>query len=188
MAELAALAGTLVGGGGAAAGAGAGAAAGAGLSFGTVLSAVGTGLSAVGTLAAGAQAEKAAKFKAAQEAQAAQEARASAQRQSLERRRQTNLTQSTLIARAAASGADASDPDVQNLGQSIAARGEYQALMEMYNGENRAQGLLSQSEADLYEGKAAKRNSFFKAAGTLASGFGGKSALSTRFSSDYGYS
>jgi hypothetical protein len=96
-------------------------------------------------------------FKAAQEDQAAQESRAASQRTALEKDRQATLLQSTLQANAAASGGGAADPTVVGLGQDIAGRGEYQSLMDMYTGENRARGIEDQAIGSRMTGDAAAR-------------------------------
>ncbi|PXA06181.1 hypothetical protein DD900_13220, partial [Staphylococcus pseudintermedius] len=91
-----------------------------------------TGISAAGTLAAGANAKASANSQAAQMDQQATQARASSQRTMMEHQRQTGLVQSQLQARAAASGAGAQDETVIKLGSDIAGRGEEQALMDLY--------------------------------------------------------
>lgn len=130
-------------------------------------SAVGGVVSAMGTLAAGQSAKDASYFKAAQEDQAAQESRAASQRQALEKRRQSDLALSKIQAGAAASGAGASDPGIVNLSGDVAARGEYQALTDMYTGENRARGLEDQAMGDRMTGDAAETGAKYKAVGTL---------------------
>lgn len=141
---------------------------------GGVVSSIGTILGGNAAEDAGRAQQQAAYFRAAQEEQAANESRAAAQRSALEQRRQTGLAQSALQARAAASGGGADDPTIQNLAGDIAARGEYQSLLEMYKGENRARGLEDEAtgsrlsgDAALAEGKAKKKTSFLSAAGTL---------------------
>lgn len=151
-----------------------------------VTSLAGTAISASGTIASGKAAKdagirsmQAQEFKAAQYEQAAQESRASAQRAALERRRDVKLAESTLQARAASSGGGADDPTIVQLGENIAGRGEYQALGEMFRGENRARGLLDEAtgarftgEAELAAGKAKQQASEYSAAGTILSGVG----------------
>lgn len=138
-------------------------------------------ITAAGTLAMGAAsnqagqaAQQAANFRAQQEDQAATEARAVAQRGAMEDRRKGDLLQSTLQARAAASGGGAADPTVINLGGGIEQRSEYDALFDMYKGENRARGLMDAATGDRYSGAAAaaegeaKQNaSYLAAAGTI---------------------
>lgn len=145
------------------------------------LTVVGGGLSAAGTIAGGAAANQAGQstqqadyFKAAQEDMAAQESRASSQRSALEKGRQTELVQSKLQADAAASGGGASDPGVLTLAGNIGGRGEYESLMDMYTGENRARGLTDQAtgtrltgDAAAAEGNAKENASYLSAAGTL---------------------
>ena len=108
---------------------------------------------------------------------AADESRAAAQRTMLEKRRESRFLQSKLQARAAASGGGADDPGVLDLTGDIAQRGEYDALMEMYRGENRARGLEDQAtgsrmsgSAALYEGEAKKSASRLSAMGTIIGG------------------
>jgi hypothetical protein len=140
---------------------------------------------------AGKSQQDAAYFKAAQEEQAAQESRAAAQRTALEKDRQSRLLQSTLQANAAASGGGAADPTIIGLGQDIAGRGEYQSLMDLYTGENRARGLEDQAtgsrmsgDAALAEGKAKQSASYLSAAGTLIGSAG--SAYKTYKTPAYG--
>lgn len=151
-----------------------------------ILGLVGTAVSAMGTIAAGAAANSAAQaqaqmsqFKAKQEDMAAAEARASAQRQAMEHRRAGDIAESQLQARAAADGGSATDPTVIGLGEGIAGRSEYGALMETYKGENRARGLEDQATLDrmqaaaqLAEGRAKQTASYFSAGGSLLSGIG----------------
>ena len=152
----------------------------------TALTVAGGALSAGGTLiggaasaAAGESAQKANYFKATQEEMAAQESRAASQRASLDKQRETGLLQSKLQARAAASGGGASDPGVLDLAGDIAGRGEYESLLEMYKGENRARGLEDAAmgsrmtgDAALAEGKAKQSASYLSAAGTIVGSAG----------------
>lgn len=147
----------------------------------TTLAVVGGAVSAAGTIAGGSAAASAGQsqqqaqyFKAAQEDQAAQESRASSQRDSLEKGRQTQLVLSKLQAGAAAGGGGADDPGVLTLAGNIAGRGEYESLMDMFKGENRARGLEDSAigtrltgDAQKAEGDAKKSASYLSAAGTL---------------------
>jgi hypothetical protein len=150
------------------------------------LTAAGTGMSAMGTLAggkaaaqAGYAAQQSHEFTARQQEQAAQEGRAVAQRSALEKRREGTLLSSKMLARAAASGGGADDPTVTKIGEDIAGRSEYDALTEMYKGENRARGLLDAAmasrmtgDAALAEGEAKKRAAKLSAIGTIIGGAG----------------
>jgi hypothetical protein len=158
------------------------------------LMAAGTAISAGGTLIggfmgadaqeeAGRLQEAAANFEAQQLQMAAAESRATAQRQMFERQRLTKLALGTLQTRAAAGGGKATDENVLSLTSEIAGRGEYQALAELYTGENRARGLEDSAAAKRYEGKAraygaeraanaARIGSVLSAGGTILSGTG----------------
>lgn len=146
---------------------------------GSAVSAMGTIAGGNAAKAAGLAGQQAQEFKAKQEEQAAQESRAVSQRAALDKRRQGDLALSTLQARAAASGGGAADPGVLTLAGDIAGRGEYEALFDMYKGENRARGLIDQAagsrltgEALRAEGEAKKRASRFSALGTIIGGVG----------------
>ena len=172
------------------------------------LTAAGTGISAYSTIAgsqaaskglqfqaqaaeqAGQAAQQAKEFEAKQYGMQAKEARATAQRGALETRRQGRLLQSTLQARAAAGGGGATDPGVLNLAGDIAGRSEYQALLEMAQGENRARGLedvatgarmtgaaeLAKAQGAAaglrYQDEAQKRAAKLSAIGTIVGGIG----------------
>lgn len=137
------------------------------------LMAAGGAVTAAGTIVSGKRADEAAQFKAAQLEQAAGESRAAASNQAFERRRAAGLTLSSLQARAAAFAGDASNPGIIKLGSDIAQRGEYQALSEMYTGENRARGLTDAAVGARMEGDAAKEASYYAAGGTILSAAGG---------------
>lgn len=145
-----------------------------------ILGAIGAAVSAVGTLAsasasiqAGDDQKAALEFKAKQEDQAAQESRAASQRQAIDKRREAEQLDSQLRARSAADGGTTTDPTIVNLGSEIAGRGEYQALGEMYKGENRARGIEDQAQGDRMTGAAAARGARSAAFGTILSGIGG---------------
>ncbi len=133
---------------------------------------LGSLVSAGGTIASGIGANAAGKAQAAQLSQAANESRAAGQRQGFEHQRTTGLALSKLQANAAASGGGADDPTVQNLGADIAGRGEYQTLMDLYTGENRARGLEDQGAAAKQAGKNALTKSYLSAGGTILSSAG----------------
>lgn len=115
-------------------------------------------------LAAGQRAQQADEFVAQQQDQAAQESRAVAQRGALEKRREGSLLLSQLQARAAAGGGNAADPTVLGLAGNIAQRSEYDALFEMYKGENRARGLQDQAMGSRMSGDAALAEGYAKQA------------------------
>lgn len=141
---------------------------------GGALSAGGTIMGGNAAAQAGQSQQQAQYFKATQEDMAAQESRASSQRTALDKGRDTTLLLSKLQANAASSGGGASDPGVLNIAGDIAGRGEYESLLDMYKGENRARGLEDEAtgsrmtgDAALAEGKAKQSASYLSAAGTL---------------------
>lgn len=133
---------------------------------------IGTGLSVAGAVSQADAAKKQAAWQAAQLEKQGNEARAVGQKRMFERRRQTGLVQSRLNAVAAAGGGDTTDPTIENLGSGIAERGEYAALTEFYNGENRARGYEDAAAASIYKGKVASQAGYMKAAGSIFDGIG----------------
>lgn len=134
----------------------------------------GTIMSGNAAAAAGQMGQNAKNYEAQQLNQNAVQERAVAQRQALDKARETTFALSGLQARAAASGGSAQDPTVVKLGGDIAGRGKYEALADMYQGENRARGLEAQAKGDIYTGEALKMEgdmkreaSYFSAAGTV---------------------
>jgi hypothetical protein len=122
-------------------------------------------LAQAGAAEEGRAAIESSEYRATQLRQQAQEARAAQQRVALETRRKGGLAQSTLRARAAAGGGGATDNSVLKLTGEIAARTEYESLLEMYKGENAARGMEDAAEAAIYQGKVAERGAQYKAAG-----------------------
>lgn len=107
----------------------------------------------------------------------ATEERAMAQQRAKESRRQAVLKSSRAQAISAASGGGSFDPSIINLMGDIAAEGEYNAGIDMWQGESAAQDLEYGAELDRYQGrearkagKAAKRAGFMKAATTVLKG------------------
>jgi hypothetical protein len=135
------------------------------------LTGIGSAVSALGTLGAGKSAKQAADFTAAQKRMAGDEALASGQRSMLERKRETDMLQSTLQARAAASGGGG-DTGVLDLAGDIAQRGSYLALTELYKGQNKKRGLYDAAAGDQFSGDAALRGAQLGALGTLLGGAG----------------
>lgn len=148
------------------------------------LTAAGSAVTAAGTLAGGNAAKQAGQIQSAADLYkargrdiAANEAFATGQREAQEKQLQTRLVQSKLQAGAAASGGGAADPTVLGLIGDIAQRGEYQSLIAMNKGEERARGLKDEatsarmeSDAALYAGEQAKKASRVQALGTILGG------------------
>jgi predicted RNA-binding protein YlxR (DUF448 family) len=68
-----------------------------------------------------------------------------------EEMRQAMLVNSTALARAAASGAGASDPGIINLMAQTQGRGAYMAGLKLYSAEEQQRRLLDTANADIYE-------------------------------------
>lgn len=135
------------------------------------LQAFGMGLDAISSYRAGKAAKNEAYSQAAEmEVNAGQE-KAYAQRRAIEQRRQARLVQSRALALAAAGGA-ADDPSVVRIIGDIAGRGEYEAMLELFEGNVAARDLLAQAKATRAAGKEAYRAGRLGAAATAISGFG----------------
>lgn len=142
--------------------------------------AAGTVLSMIGQIQAGNAANKAAKLEADQMDVNAGQQRAVAQRQAINDRHAGRLAESSLQARAAASGGGASDPTVVGLAENIDAQSEYNALTSLYSGEEKARGLEGEAEMRRYEGRQAKKaatigaiSSVLSSAGSMGMKYGG---------------
>ncbi len=145
----------------------------------TAASIVGLGLQVTGTLAAGKAEKQAAEARAAalehrakQAKQAAGQERAASQRASGEQRRHARLVESQALARAAASGAGAADPTVENILGEIGAEGEFRALSELFIGEERARGLETQADINVFEAADQRRAGAFALSSSRTKAFG----------------
>lgn len=127
----------------------------------------GAGITAAGTIAAGDSTEKIAEFEAKQLEAKGKEEQAAGQKEAREYRRKKELALSRNQTVAAASGFSATDPTALALQDEIARYGTYQEQMAQYGGESRRSGLEGQAAGRRYEGKAEKRASRFRAAGTI---------------------
>lgn len=132
--------------------------------IGLILTGISTAVQAASTLVAG-KAEQAAgrarqqalEHQAAQARQIAGQERAASQRAAFEKRREGRLLSSRALARAAASGAGAGDPTVENILGDIGAEGEFRALTELFLGEERARNLETQAALKIFEGTLERR-------------------------------
>lgn len=146
--------------------------------IGLIAGLIGSGASAVGTIAAGNQAEASADFEAAQLDAAAAEEKAAAQREAAQKRKEVEFVQSRQQAVASQSGLGALDETVIDLAGDVAQEGALQEQMIQYGGTQRASGRRAQAQAARLSGKAAKTGSYYSAAGTIMGGLGS-------FASDY---
>ncbi len=160
-------------GGGAAAG---GAAGGSGL-----LGLLGTGLSAAGTIYAGSQAKAAANDQAKAMEQKGEQEVAIAQRKARESRREKQLVLSRQRAVAAASGGGVNDPTTESIMAKTEEKGEYNALLDMYNGATMRADLYREAGVARAEGQSQMTGSYINAAGTIYDGFMGQRRRSTEY-------
>lgn len=130
----------------------------------------GATLSAVNTINQGNQAAKNATTQAEVMRKNATAAEAASQRTAMQTERTTELAESKALATAAASGGGASDPTIVNDIGDIAQRGEYNAMMDLYNGTSRANTLRTQADITQQEGYEEKSSSLW---GALSSGLMG---------------
>jgi hypothetical protein len=148
-----------------------------------VATAVGTYVSARGTIAAGKQAQAAADYEAAQLDIRAKEERAAARFEAEEKKRTKELALSELTSKSAASGFTATDPSTLALADEIYKYGTLQEQMAMYGGESRGTGAEAQAEGRLFEGRAARSASKTSALATI---LGGISTMAGRYGQSTG--
>lgn len=120
-------------------------------SFGTLFSLGGSVLQAVSGSNQAKATEQAAAANQVQLNNKANADAASGERAQEQQLQKTKMVQSRATALAAASGGGASDPTVLNLVGDIGAQGEYNAAMELYNGQSRATTDINQGQNDVYE-------------------------------------
>jgi len=148
------------------------------------LTGIGAGISAASTIAGGGYAaqigrmkQAEANFEADQDIANAAGETAAAQRQAIDISRKANLLRSSAVAGTAAGGVDAGAGSALTNQAGIAARGRYQADMDLWSGQNQASGLINQAaakrytgEMDLLGGEQAQRASTLNALATIAGG------------------
>ena len=148
------------------------------------LTGIGAGISAASTIAGGGYAaqigrmkQAEANFEADQDIANAAGETAAAQRQAIDISRKANLLRSSAVAGTAAGGVDAGAGSALTNQAGIAARGRYQADMDLWSGQNQASGLINQAaakrytgEMDLLGGEQAQRASTLNALATVAGG------------------
>lgn len=141
--------------------------------IGAIASLAGTLVSVAGTMAAAKQQQAAANWQALEYERQGKAEAANAQRQAEQLDRRRRLTQSTLQARAAASGFGATDPTVLDLTGEIGRYGTVQSQLAQYGGLNRQAGLESQADLSRMSGQAAMQGGTYRAVGSLLSGISG---------------
>ena len=148
------------------------------------LATLGTGISAANTLAGGGYAaqigrakQAEANFEADQDVSNAAGEIASAQRQAISVNQKADLLRSSAVADTAANGVDAGSGSALTNQAQIAARGRYQADMDLWSGQNQATGLMNRAagkrysgELDALAGEEMQRASRLNALSTIAGG------------------
>lgn len=140
--------------------------------IGAIGSLVGTGISAIGGMQQAGYEEAVARNQEILNRQKANEDAALGQRAAITESRKTRLAQSALVARAAASGTDATSPSTVDLSQDIVQQGGYNALSALYDGMAKSRADLAQADIDLFNQKRIRSAAPLTAAGTLIGGFG----------------
>lgn len=160
------------------------------------LTGVGAGISAANVSAGGDYAAQVgrmkqaeANFEADQDVANAAGETAAAQRQAIDFNQRANLLRSSAVAHAAANGVNADAGSALDNESQIAARGRYQADMDLWSGQNQASGLMNRAadkrytgELEALGGETMRRASTLNALSTIAGGgaslmrmYGGKS-------------
>lgn len=153
------------------------------------MQAIGGIAGAAGTIAAGNTAQTAGLLQQQADQYKADQAKenegseiGAAQRQMLDTQFKTKQLQSSLQARAAGNGVNAAVGSPVTATKAIASRGQYQSLMDLWNGqnqatgsENEAKGLEYSGDVAAWEGDEQKQLSKIQAIATLA-GSGGSMA------------
>ncbi len=142
------------------------------------LMAVGTLVSAFGSMNAGKSQQQAADYSAAVASQEAELAVAAGTSNVAQQYRKTQLGLESNTAKAAASGVNPGfGSPVANAGN-IAKWGTYNAMMDMFNAKSQAQGLKTQAQADIYGGQQAESAGMWNAAGSI---IGGATSLASKY-------
>ena len=134
---------------------------------------IGGVLSGVGTVFAGIQENASAKFEARQMKAKGDAEFAKSQRDAMAHRKEKELVLSRQRAVAAASGGGASDPSVNEIMARTEQQGEYNAMVDMYNGLTARDDLYRGAKVRKKEGKSALLGSFLKGGSTIFSAFAG---------------
>jgi hypothetical protein len=133
---------------------------------------LGTAISGVGTVAAGAAQKNAADFEAQQMEMKAKEETAAAQRDALAKRKEGAIVNSRAQALAAASGGGAGTdaPTIVKLMSDTSGTSDYNAQTAMYGGLSRSAGLMDSAKGKRAEGRASLLGSVFSGFGGMAKG------------------
>lgn len=153
--------------------------------FGTIMSAIGSMVSAGTAVSTGNAQRTAANFTATQQNAAAQSTMAAGERSAANETLKAQLLASRAMAVAGAGGGDASSPGVTHVIADITGRGAYNAGVAMYDAEDKARELNLQADATRYAGGVAQQGGQQKAAAYMF-GSAGNLAQSASLFSKYG--
>jgi hypothetical protein len=153
---------------GAALGAGAGSAAAVGTA--TVVSAIGTGISAYSSYASGQTTKKAAEYTAEMDRRASQDALQLGAAEGADAKQRARQIIARQNAATGAAGFDSSTGTPLDLATEAAGFGELDALKSINNAQRRASGLNAQANLTTYQGRMAAQGGLLTAGGTLFSG------------------
>ena len=148
---------------------------------GSILSGIGTGLSAFGSIREGQVSRQAGNFQAKQLRRKAKQIEGTSTRAAGEEERRARLLQSQLIARAAASGGGAAgDPTIDQLYTDIAKEGRLRALTQLYEGFQEGARVRTSASTAQYEGKQGQTAGYIQAGATIL-GAAGKQLLHQKY-------
>ncbi len=138
--------------------------------LGLIAGLIGTGVSAVGAIKQGNDANEAAQANAAAMERRAGEERAAATRESARRNQQTALLLSRQQALAASSGGGATDSTVLGLMGDVAQEGQYQRDSAIYAGESKGINLEDEAALQRWKGRNAQTAGYIGAGSSVLSG------------------
>ena len=150
--------------------------------FGTIMSAIGSLVSAGTARRVGNAQATEANYAASQLEQNANNVVAAGQRSAAGEALKAKILASRALAVAAASGGDASSPGVEHVIADIAGRGAYNAGVALYDAEDKARQMLMGAESTRYGGQVMKAGGASKAAAYLFGGAGNMAQASSLFS------
>ena len=135
----------------------------------STLATAGTALGAAGTVYSGLQAKAEADYEAKQLKAKGDEEFAIGQRKAMQAKREKDLTQSRIQAAAAASGAGVDNESITSIMEGVEQQGEYNAMLELYQGTSARNKAYAGAGARKAEGKSALTGSVPGAAGKAGS-------------------
>lgn len=153
--------------------------------FGSIMSAIGSMVSAGTAVRTGTAQKNASYFTAKQQDDAANNVLAAGQRTAMNEDLKAKLLASRAMAVAGASGGDVGSPGVTKVIADIAGRGAYNAGIALYDAEDKARTLRLGATASRYEGDVMQSGGQSKAAAYMF-GAAGNAATAASLFSKYG--